>query len=224
MIEKTLNTFPSSMSLLAHQYRLEYENERVKTFSDLMNILQKKERHHEIILNNNARPVGTKKIPETYQASGGRAPRKKKTDRAASYTRRQSAPRGGGKGNQPRGPNRILTWKRDGGATANNQGGGRSGLGSSRGGNPPPNSVKHGRSSCFKCGSTMHMHKQCRASKDIQDIYKRHKQYLAQEANLTSGDYEMDIGDAELTTNLTIAYFETKKSVSLESIETPDFD
>ena len=42
MIEKTLNTFPSSMSLLAHQYRIEYENERVKTFSDLMNILQKK--------------------------------------------------------------------------------------------------------------------------------------------------------------------------------------
>ena len=70
----------------------------------------------------------------------------------------------------------------------------------------------------------MHMHKQYRASKDIQDIYKRHKQYLAHEANFTSGDYEMDNGDAKLTTNLTIADFETKKSVSSESVETPDFD
>ncbi|KAL6134637.1 hypothetical protein ACLB2K_066865 [Fragaria x ananassa] len=93
-----------------------------------------------------------------------------------------------------------------------------------RGGNPPPNSIKHGRFSCFKCGSTMHMHKKCRASKEIQDIYKRHKQYLAQEANFTDEDYEMDNGDAELTTNLIIADFETKKSVSSESVETPDFN
>ena len=68
------------------------------------------------------------------------------------------------------------------------------------------------------------MHKQCRASKDIQDIYKRYKQYLAQETNFTGGDYEMDNGDAELTTNLTIADFETNKSVSSESVETSNFD
>ena len=47
---------------------------------------------------------------------------------------------------------------------------------------------------------------------------------MAQETNFTGGDYEMDNGDVELTTNLTIANFETKKSVSSESVETPNFD
>ncbi|KAL6225082.1 hypothetical protein ACLB2K_003934 [Fragaria x ananassa] len=45
MIEKTLYTFPTSMSLLSHQYRLEYEQNRVTSFSDLICVLAKKEWH-----------------------------------------------------------------------------------------------------------------------------------------------------------------------------------
>ena len=65
MIEKTLYTFPTSMSLLSHQYRLEYEQNRVTSFSELICVLAKKEQHQKIILNNNVRPIWTKKIPES---------------------------------------------------------------------------------------------------------------------------------------------------------------
>ncbi|XP_050387932.1 uncharacterized protein LOC126804616 [Argentina anserina] len=67
MIEKTLETFSESVSEIAHQYRLDYEGKRIKNFTELMNLLKKKERHNEIILNNNnLRPAGTKRVPEAH--------------------------------------------------------------------------------------------------------------------------------------------------------------
>nr|XP_011470508.1 PREDICTED: uncharacterized protein LOC105353228 [Fragaria vesca subsp. vesca] len=65
MIQKTLSTFPTSSLILANQYRLEYDNKRITTFNKLINLLQVAERHSEVLVNNNTRPVGTKKIPET---------------------------------------------------------------------------------------------------------------------------------------------------------------
>ena len=51
-------------------------------------------------------------------------------------------------------------------------------------------------------------------------IYRRHKQYLAQEANFTGED---DIG-AEPSTNLTIADFEAKKQADSAHMDAADFD
>ncbi|KAL6569069.1 hypothetical protein OROGR_000794 [Orobanche gracilis] len=64
MIQKTLSTFPTSALILANQYRLEYDNKRITTFNKLINLLQVAERHNEVLVSNNARPVGTKKVPE----------------------------------------------------------------------------------------------------------------------------------------------------------------
>ncbi|XP_050386810.1 uncharacterized protein LOC126803097 [Argentina anserina] len=50
MIKKTLETFPESASEITHQYRLDYEAKKIKSFANLMNLLKKKECHHEIIL------------------------------------------------------------------------------------------------------------------------------------------------------------------------------
>ncbi|KAJ9550906.1 hypothetical protein OSB04_014951 [Centaurea solstitialis] len=69
MIQKTLSTFPTSAIILMNQYRLEYDSKRITTFNKLINLLQVAERHNEVLLNNNARPVGTKKVPESNHAS-----------------------------------------------------------------------------------------------------------------------------------------------------------
>ena len=52
MMENTFTTFPESASMLSHQYRESYEKGTIKNFSDLMNVLQRKERYQELFLNN----------------------------------------------------------------------------------------------------------------------------------------------------------------------------
>ena len=64
------------------------------------------------------------------------------------------------------------------------------------------------------------MHEDCRASEDARDTYRRHKQYLAQEANFNGGD---NIG-AEPSTNLTITDFVTNKQASPAHMDAADFD
>ncbi|XP_004293047.1 PREDICTED: uncharacterized protein LOC101295107 [Fragaria vesca subsp. vesca] len=186
LIEKTLYTFSSSMS--SHQYRLKYEQNCVTSFSNLICMLAKKERHQEIILNNNARPVGTKKILESNQAS--------------------RATLGGVMTEIPPPPRNNI------------RGRGLQGEKSGQGRNPPSNSNQKRRSPCYMCGSIAHLHHDCHASKEAIDTYRRHKQYLAQEANFTGGD---DIG-AEPSTNLTIADFEAKKRASHAHMDAADFD
>ena len=113
MIEKTLYTFPTSMSLLSHQYHLEYEQNHVTLFSGLICVLEKKEWHQEIILNNNARPVGTKKILESNQTSRGKALRKRGNRKPTPYEREQNQPRGHGNVKNRCGNNCSNTWRRD---------------------------------------------------------------------------------------------------------------
>nr|XP_011470548.1 PREDICTED: uncharacterized protein LOC105353252 [Fragaria vesca subsp. vesca] len=193
------------------------------SFSDLICLLAKKKRHQEIIFNNNARPVGNKKIPESNQTSGGKAPRKRRNRKPAPYEREQYQPCGCGNGNNRRGNNSNNTWRREDGNSApprnNNCGRGRQGEKSGQGRNPPSNSNQKRRSPCYMCGSTAHLHRDCRASKEAIDTYRRHKQYLAQEANFTGGD---DIG-AEPSTNLTIADFVAKKQASPAHMDAADF-
>ncbi|XP_026410275.1 uncharacterized protein LOC113305457 [Papaver somniferum] len=73
MIQKTLSTFPTSSMILANQYRLEVDNKRITTFSRLINLLQVAERHNEILINNNARAAGKKKVPEANHGKVNKA-------------------------------------------------------------------------------------------------------------------------------------------------------
>ena len=93
MIQKTLSTFPTSALILANQYRLEYDNKRITTFNKLINLLQVVERHNEILLNNNAKPVAIKKIPESNydKINGGKNPNTKRTRRDDPYPRGNNA-------------------------------------------------------------------------------------------------------------------------------------
>ncbi|XP_024974802.1 uncharacterized protein LOC112512907 [Cynara cardunculus var. scolymus] len=100
MIQKTLSTFPTSEIILINQYRLEYNDKRLTTFNKLINLLQVAERHNEVLLNNNARPVGTKKIPESNHASvrDGKNSKGQRAKHTESYTRGNYTPQGRGRG------------------------------------------------------------------------------------------------------------------------------
>jgi len=196
MIERALQTFPTSQSLLAHQYRIEFEQGRISSFADLINNLSKKEKHHEILLNNNQRPAGTK--AESHYA-GGKAKKNRHPARHEPY--RGGSSHRGGRNGRGRGRGRNLTWIRDQTSVPHqNQSG------------SVQSASNSGKYACFKCGSLKHMHKQCHASKEMQLIYKKHKQYLAQESNY-AGDYE----DPEANATLVLA------APSDAFLETPDF-
>ncbi|XP_062023426.1 uncharacterized protein LOC133739662 [Rosa rugosa] len=100
MISKTLTTFPNSAFILANQYQLDYDNKRITTFNKLISILQVAERQNKILLNNNARPTRTKKIPEANygKMKGGNNSNARGFRRADPYPRGNNAPRGKGHG------------------------------------------------------------------------------------------------------------------------------
>ncbi|XP_050380493.1 uncharacterized protein LOC126797808 [Argentina anserina] len=62
LLNKTLDMFPINYEVQAHTYHTYVEEGKIRSFADLMALLVKKERHFEILLNNNNRYVGTKKI------------------------------------------------------------------------------------------------------------------------------------------------------------------
>lgn len=175
MIQKTLSTFPTSAIILMNQYRLEYDSKRITTFNKLINLLQVAERHNDVLLNNNARPVGTKKIPESNHASvrGGKNPKGQGTKHTESHTRGNYSSRGRGRG-QGRGRGRgqgrgnshggaSNSWHRDATAGPSNQG-------QSKGKAPmtdPSKRVRDGTEPCYRCGIVGHWYKNCRASNTI---------------------------------------------------------
>ena len=130
MIQKTLSTFPTSALILANQYRLEYDKKNITTFQKLITMMQVAERHDQVLLNNNARPVGTKKIPEVNygKMKGGKNPKEKRVGRAEPYSRGNNAPRGNGHGGRGMGRGMGRTgptnvWRRDDGAGPSGHGG-----------------------------------------------------------------------------------------------------
>ena len=59
---------------------MEYNAKRITTFNQLINLLQVAEKHDTIMMNNNSRPVETKKVPEANygkSAKSGRNPNAK---------------------------------------------------------------------------------------------------------------------------------------------------
>ncbi|XP_062024846.1 uncharacterized protein LOC133740932 [Rosa rugosa] len=216
MIQKTLSTFPTSAIILANQYRLEYDNKRITIFNKLINLLQVAERHNEVLLNNNARPVGTKKIPEANygKVKGGKNLNTNGVGRADPYPRGNNAPCGKGCGGRDMGrggpPN---VWHRDGGA-------GPSGHGNKVQRAPKNPSVKQdrvGNEPCYRCGVIGHWYKNCQASNIVAANYKRYRESKEQEAHyMEEGGHDPDI-------NLTIADFNGNKELA-QSTDAPYFD
>ncbi|KAL6514636.1 hypothetical protein OROGR_020215 [Orobanche gracilis] len=110
MIQKTLSTFPTSALILANQYRLEYDNNRITTFNKLINLLQVAERHNEVLVNNNARPAGTKKIPEANygKVKSGKKPNAQGTDHGNSNPQRGKRFSGRGRGQGRGGSSNVM--------------------------------------------------------------------------------------------------------------------
>ena len=70
LIEKTLFTFLASALILYIQYCLNVYCQA--TFNQLINLLQEAEKHDTIMMNNNFRPVGTKRVPKVNYGKNGR--------------------------------------------------------------------------------------------------------------------------------------------------------
>ncbi|CAH9097671.1 unnamed protein product [Cuscuta epithymum] len=222
MIEKTLSTFPTSALILANQYRLEYNNKRITTYNQLIVQLQVAERHNEVLLNNNARPIGTKKIPEAHygKMSGGKNPNVKGEGRTNPYSHGQNSQRGRGRGNRGgrggrggRGMARggsSKVWRRDVGAGSNSQG-------SKAPTKPPVKRERAGEEPCFRCGTPGHWSKHCQASNKVAAAYKKYRESKEQESHCVIEE------ENEVDANLTIADFSGKKNTA-QSIDAPDFD
>ncbi|XP_004306257.1 PREDICTED: uncharacterized protein LOC101314881 [Fragaria vesca subsp. vesca] len=182
MIEKTFSTFPSAAKILMNQYRLEFTNKRITTFSGLMTQLLMEEKNNMINDQHNLRPVGTRKIPESnYNCNRNKKALKRKDQhRNEPYARgnqhhRASSSRGQGSSFS----GRTNSWRRDTGAAG------------PKGGAAPPQK-QHARSSsafdgqCNRCGSKDHWSKSCRAPANVVAAYKKYKELM--EVNSTENN------------------------------------
>ena len=186
LIEKTLSTFPVSDLVVAKNYRIEVLNRRITRFHELISALSVAEKHEKILVKNyNARPVGTKAIPETHYSGaprGGRRERNPKprdnSGRPGPYNRSaqegsRRTRRGGGRGGHGARP-------RDQGAA---------GLVNPTGANAvplhrvaphakaAPQSKDYGNPrTCFRCGQNGHWAKTCRAPVSVANAYKLYRE------------------------------------------------
>ncbi|XP_026428355.1 uncharacterized protein LOC113324249 [Papaver somniferum] len=207
MIQKTISTFPTSSMILANQYRLEVDNKRITTFSRLINLLRVAERHNEILVNNNARAVGKKKVPEANHGKVNRG-KNPKGKRARHYDPHPHDP-------YPRGDNTSHGRVRKG----NNRGQGRKGYSnvwhreetSGHSGSDPkfektPKNPTNKKSTdenapCFRCGFTRNWYKHCKASANLDATYKKYWETLEEEANY------MEENEVTPDINLTVSDF-----------------
>ena len=66
LIEKTLSTFPVSALMISKNYWIYVKAGRITRFHELIGAMNVAEKHNNILVKNyNARPVGTKPIPES---------------------------------------------------------------------------------------------------------------------------------------------------------------
>ena len=121
MMEKTFTTFPEAASMLSHEYRESYAKGTIKNFSDLMNTLQRKERHQSLILNNARKPKVPKFFSEAHYTQSTPQKRKNQPSERQAPPPRQPQPPQCGRGGAirgGRGQGRGNTWSRTGNAAA----------------------------------------------------------------------------------------------------------
>ncbi|KAK9930009.1 hypothetical protein M0R45_027069 [Rubus argutus] len=179
LIEKTLSTFPVSDLVVAKNYRIEVLNRRITRFHELISALSVVEKHEKIFVKNyNARPVGTKAVPETHYSGapkGGRRERNPKPrdnyGRPGLYNR--SAQEGSHR------------TRRGGGRDGRPRGNGAAGPVNPTGANAVPlkRAAPHAKNAtqskdsgntptCFRCGQNGHWAKTCRAPVSVANAYK----------------------------------------------------
>ncbi|XP_026442348.1 uncharacterized protein LOC113341795 [Papaver somniferum] len=194
MIQKTLSTFPTSSMILANQYRSEVDNKRITTFSKLINLLQVAETHNEILVNNNARVMGKKKVPEANygKVNRGKNPKSKRgghADHSPSHDSHSRTPYARGESNTRgrgyKGPNRGHRRGQGSGGNSNvwnrDLPSGPSGDSSKvekAPRNPPIKKDEVGNEPCYRCGSTAHWYQQCKASNKVAYIYKKYREFV----------------------------------------------
>ncbi|KAL6578144.1 hypothetical protein OROMI_010472 [Orobanche minor] len=218
MIQKTLSTFPTSALILANQYRLEYDNKRITTFSKLINLLQVAERHNEVLVNNNARPAGTKQIPEANfgKMKRGRQPDEQGTGRANPKPHGTKPHGGKGRGGRRRGRGR-------GGSSSGERKDNAFGLlghGTKQQAppKPPAPAERVQEAQCFRCGMTGHWFRNCHASKNVAAAYKRYRETKAEAQYIEENDY-----DVHPNVNFTVTDHHNKTYES-ESLDAPLYD
>ncbi|XP_050378313.1 uncharacterized protein LOC126795535 [Argentina anserina] len=222
MIQKTLSIFRTSALILANKYRLEYDNKRITTFHKLITMLQVSERHDQILLNNNVRPIGTKKIPEANygKVKDGKNHKVKGIVRVDPYTCGGNTPRGKGYGGRSMGRGCLLNvWHIDAGAGPSGHGGtGPSGHKVQKAPkNPQAKRERVGNEPCYRCRDTAHWYKNCQKSNRVAANYKRYRESREQEAHY------MEEEGPEPNVNLIISDFNGKMDHA-KSSDTPDFD
>ncbi|KAL6580040.1 hypothetical protein OROMI_008064 [Orobanche minor] len=180
MIQKMLYTFPTSALILANQYRLEYDNKRITTFSKLINLLQVAERHNEVLVDNNARPAGTKQIPEANfgKMKRGRQPDEQGTGRANPKPHGTKPHVGKGRGGRRRGRGR-------GGSSSGERKDNAFGLlghgiKEQAPPKPPAPTERVHDAQCFRCGMTVYWFRNCHASKNVAAAYKKYRETKAE--------------------------------------------
>ncbi|XP_026415856.1 uncharacterized protein LOC113311229 [Papaver somniferum] len=182
MIQKTLSTFLTSLIILANQYQLDVDNKRITNFSKLINLIQVAERQNEILVNNNARVVGNKKVHEANydKVNIGKNPKGKRgghADQSHSHDSYSHTPYTCGRGHGRGGNSNV--WNRDVLSGPN----GGSSMVEKAPRNPPIKRDEVGNGPCYRCGSVEHWYQQCKASNKVAYIYKKYRESIEQEAH-----------------------------------------
>ncbi|KAK9911205.1 hypothetical protein M0R45_035126 [Rubus argutus] len=152
LIEKTLSTFPVSDLVVAKNYRIEVLNRRITRFHELISALSVAEKHEKILVKNyNARPVGTKAVPETHYSS-------RRTRRGGG---RDGRPRGNGAAGpvNPTGANAVPLKRA-----------------APRARNATQSKDSDNSPTCFRCGQNGHWAKTCRAPVSVANAYKLYRE------------------------------------------------
>ncbi|KAL6502135.1 hypothetical protein OROHE_024728 [Orobanche hederae] len=213
MIQKTLSTFPTSALILANQYSLEYDNKRITTFNKLINLLQVAERHNEVLVNNNARPAGTKKVPEANygKVKSGKKPNVQGTGHGNPNPQRGKGYSGRGRGRGRGGASNVM--RRLGPKGSHSQGNHKA---------PTPHDTPKGRvgdEPCYRCGDAVHWYKNCHASKQVATLYKKYRESKEREAHYM----EEDALDESPDVNFTVT--DNRKELHMpQSLEAPLYD
>ncbi|KAL6557488.1 hypothetical protein OROMI_017838 [Orobanche minor] len=185
IIQKTLSIFSTPALILANQYRLEYDNKRITTFNKIINLLQVAERHNEVLVSNNARPIGIKKVPEVNygKVKSGKKPNVQGTGHGNPNPQHGKGHNGRGRGRGRGGSSSVM--RRLGAPDSFSQGNHKA---------PTPHvapKVRVGDEPCYRCGDAGHWYKNYHASKEVAALYKKYRESIEWETHYIE-EYDLD--------------------------------